>query len=71
MSDFCSLSALSAVHKKNLVHRKNKIAISTQNSALIFYSHANCAIKKALDLLQKKYVLSLKVCSSLGQTLNY
>ena len=24
-----------------------------------------------LDLLQKKYVLSLKVCSSLGQTLNY
>ena len=48
MSDFCSLSALSAVHKKNLVHRKNKIAISTQNSALIFYSHANCAIKKAL-----------------------
>ena len=51
MSDFCSLSApsaLSAVHKKNLVHRKNKIAISTQNSALIFYSHANCAIEKAL-----------------------
>jgi hypothetical protein len=25
----------------------------------------------ALDLLQKKYVLSLKVCSSLGKTLNY
>ena len=24
-----------------------------------------------LDLLQKKYVLSLKICSSLGQTLNY
>ena len=24
-----------------------------------------------LDLLQKKYVLSLKLCSSLGQTLNY
>jgi hypothetical protein len=24
-----------------------------------------------LDLLQKKYMLSLKVCSSLGQTLNY
>ena len=24
-----------------------------------------------LDLLQKKYVLSLKTCSSLGQTLNY
>ena len=24
-----------------------------------------------LDLLQKKYVLSLKACSSLGQTLNY
>ena len=24
-----------------------------------------------IDLLQKKYVLSLKVCSSLGQTLNY
>jgi len=24
-----------------------------------------------VDLLQKKYVLSLKVCSSLGQTLNY
>ncbi|MEG4173421.1 hypothetical protein [Microcoleus sp. S13_C3] len=24
-----------------------------------------------LDLLQKKYVLYLKVCSSLGQTLNY
>ena len=27
--------------------------------------------KSLLDLLQKKYVLSLKVCSSLGQTLNY
>ncbi len=24
-----------------------------------------------VDLLQKKYVLFLKVCSSLGQTLNY
>ena len=24
-----------------------------------------------LDLLQKKYVLCLKICSSLGQTLNY
>ena len=24
-----------------------------------------------VDLLQKKYVLSLKICSSLGQTLNY
>jgi len=24
-----------------------------------------------IDLLQKKYVLSLKICSSLGQTLNY
>ena len=30
------------------------------------YSHLS-----SLDLLQKKYVLSLKICSSLGQTLNY
>ena len=29
------------------------------------------AFLTALDLLQKKYVLSLKVGSSLGQTLNY
>ena len=28
-------------------------------------------IPALLDLLQKKYVLSLKICSSLGQTLNY
>ena len=27
--------------------------------------------KFVIDLLQKKYVLSLKTCSSLGQTLNY
>jgi hypothetical protein len=27
--------------------------------------------RKSLGLLQKKYVLSLKVGSSLGQTLNY
>ena len=27
--------------------------------------------KYTLDLLQKKYVLSLNICSSLGQTLNY
>ena len=28
-------------------------------------------LETALDLLQKKYVLSLNICSSLGQTLNY
>ena len=32
---------------------------------------ANKRFDDAIDLLQKKYVLSLKVCSSLGQTLNY
>ena len=32
---------------------------------------ANSPLSQILDLLQKKYVLSLKVCSSLGQTLNY
>lgn len=36
--------------------------------------YSNVYIKIAsgtIDLLQKKYVLSLRVCSSLGQTLNY
>ena len=31
----------------------------------------NSSTYSLLDLLQKKYVLSLKACSSLGQTLNY
>ena len=31
----------------------------------------NLETECVLDLLQKKYVLSLNICSSLGQTLNY
>jgi len=39
-----------------------------RNFSLLFrFAIVHCRI----DLLQKKYVLSLKICSSLGQTLNY
>ena len=47
--------------------------MACQNSDLDNSLSAGCCeiSTASLDLLQKKYVLSLKVCSSLGQTLNY
>ena len=48
-----------------------------KHTSLGRFRHENVAFraeagrKLVVDLLQKKYVLSLKICSSLGQTLNY
>ena len=58
-------------HRKTLIKLFNLPSDTRFPSDSTFRNIIQSLDFEILDLLQKKYVLSLKVCSSLGQTLNY